>query len=72
MIESGRRQRDACNGAAAGVDVNPSEDLGAVVRDPRALFHIIVLTSRSAAAWIQVNLSLGKWLPSRCDGINEA
>jgi len=55
--------RDACDGAAVGVDVNPSEDLGAVVRDPRALFHIIVLTSRSAAAWSQVNLSLGHWLP---------
>lgn len=48
------RQRDACNGAAVSVDVNPSEDVGAVVRDPRSLFDIIVLISRSGAAWIQV------------------
>jgi hypothetical protein len=41
-------QRDACDGAAVGVDVNPSEDLGAVVRDPRSLLDIIVLISRSA------------------------
>lgn len=51
-----RKLRDACDGAALGVDVNPSKDLGSVVRDPRALFHIIVLDSRSGAAWIQVDL----------------
>jgi len=48
VTESGRRQRDARYGAAVGVDVNPSEDLGAVVRDPRSLFDIIILISRSA------------------------
>ena len=47
MIESGR-QRDARDGAAPGVDVNPSEDLGAVVRDLRSLLDIVVLISRSA------------------------
>jgi hypothetical protein len=41
-------QRDACDGAAVGVDVNPSEDLGAVVRDLRSLLDIVVLISRSA------------------------
>ena len=53
MIGLGR-QRDACNGAALGVDVNPSENLGAVVRDPRSLSDIIILNSRSGAAWIQM------------------
>jgi len=48
VTESGRRQRDACDGAAPGVDVNPSKDLGAVVRDPRSLFDIVILISRSA------------------------
>ena len=47
MTES-ERQRDACGRAAVGVDVNSSEDLGAVVRDLRSLFDIIVLISRSA------------------------
>jgi hypothetical protein len=51
-----RKLRDACDGAALGVDVNPSEDLGPVVRDPRSLLDIIILISRSGAAWIQVNL----------------
>ena len=53
MTESGRRQRDARNGAAVGVDVNSSEDLGAVVRDLRSLFDIIVLISRSAWSLLQ-------------------
>jgi hypothetical protein len=48
VTESGRRQRDARSSAAVGVDVNPSKDLGAVVRDPRSLLDIIVLISRSA------------------------
>ena len=52
MTELGR-QRDACNGAAVGVDVNSSEDLGAVVRDPRSLLDIIVLISRSAWSLLQ-------------------
>ena len=56
MIESGRRQRDARDGAAVGVDVNPSKDLGAVVRDPRSLLDITVLISRSA--W---SLQRGSW-----------
>jgi hypothetical protein len=48
VTESGRRQRDARSSAAVGVDVNPSKDLGAVVRDPRSLLDITVLISRSA------------------------
>ena len=47
-LDTRRRQRDACGRAAVGVDVNPSEDLGAVVRDPRSLFDIVILISRSA------------------------
>lgn len=49
-----RKLRDACNGAAVGFDVNPSEDVGSGFRDPRSLSDIIVLISRSGAAWIQV------------------
>ena len=49
-----RKLRDACNCAALGVDVNSSKDLGSVVRDPRSLSDIIILNSRSGAAWIQV------------------
>ena len=49
-----RKFRDACDGAAVSVDVNPSEDVGSVVRDPRSLSDIIILNSRSGAAWIQV------------------
>ena len=49
-----RKLRDACNGAAVGVDVNPSEDVGSGFRDPRSLSDIIILNSRSGAAWIQV------------------
>ena len=56
MTESGRRQRDARDGAAVGVDANPSKDLGAVVRDPRSLLDITVLISRSA--W---SLQRGSW-----------
>lgn len=49
-----RKLRDACGRAALGVDVNPSENMGSVVRDPRALLDITILNSRSGAAWIQV------------------
>jgi len=49
-----RKLRDACNGAALGVDVNPSEDVDTNFRDPRSLSDIIILNSRSGAAWIQV------------------
>ena len=40
-------QRDACGRAALGVDVNSSEDVGPVVRDPRARYDIVVLIYRS-------------------------
>ena len=52
-LDTRRRQRDACGRAAVGVDVNSSEDLGAVVRDPRSLLDIFVLVSRSAWSLLQ-------------------
>ena len=53
LVTESERQRDARSSAAPGVDVNPSEDLGAVVRDSRSLFDIIVLISRSAWSLLQ-------------------